>query len=83
MSLDARGKFNVLECVSRTITRVCRSSVAAETRGLGLQVDSVQFDGILLSGNLEKKGTIVQETTLETKCDGVVQDNRDGRSRRQ
>ena len=36
VSLGARGKFNVLECDSRTITRVCRSSMAAETRGLGL-----------------------------------------------
>ena len=41
-SLGTRGNFNVLECDSRTITRVCRSSMAAETRGLGLQVDSVQ-----------------------------------------
>ena len=45
VSLGARGKFNVLECDSRTITRVCRSSMAAETRGLGLQVDSTQFCG--------------------------------------
>ena len=49
MFLGARGKFNVLECDSRTITRVCRSSVAAETLGLGLQVDSLQFYGDLLS----------------------------------
>ena len=40
VSLGARGKFNVLECDSRTITRVCRSSMAAETRGLGLTMDS-------------------------------------------
>ena len=45
----ARGKFNVLECDSRTITRVCRSSMAAETRDLGLQVDSMQFYGDLLN----------------------------------
>ena len=43
VSLGARGKFNVLECDSRTITRVCRSSMAAETRDLGLQLDSMQF----------------------------------------
>ena len=43
VSLGARGKFNVLESDSRTITRVCRSIMAAETRGLGLQVDSMQF----------------------------------------
>ena len=48
VSLGARGKFNVLECDSRTITRVCRSSIAAETRGLGLQVDSMQFYADLL-----------------------------------
>ena len=45
VSLSARGKFNVLECDFRTIRRVCRSSMAAETRGL----DSMQFDGDLLS----------------------------------
>ena len=39
VSLGARGKFNVLESDSRTITRVCRSIMVAETRGLGLQVD--------------------------------------------
>ena len=40
-SLGVRGKFNVLECDARTNTRVCRSSMAAEPRGLGLQVDSM------------------------------------------
>ena len=30
MSLGTRGKFNVLERDARTITRVCRSSVAAQ-----------------------------------------------------
>ena len=49
VSLGARGKFNVFECDSRTITRVCRSSMAAETRGLGFQVDSMQFYAGLLS----------------------------------
>ena len=49
VSLGARGKFNVLGCDSRTITRVCRSSMVAETRGLGLQVDSMQFYGDLLN----------------------------------
>ena len=36
VSLGARGKFNVLECDSRTVTRVCRSSTAAETRCWGI-----------------------------------------------
>ena len=49
VSLGARGTFNVFECDSRTITRVCRSSMAAETRGLGLQVGSMQFYADLLS----------------------------------
>ena len=49
VSPGARGKFNVLACDSRTITRVCRSNMAAETRGLGLQVDSMQFYADLLS----------------------------------
>ena len=49
MSLGARRKFNVLECDSRTITRMCRSSMAAEIRGLSLQVDSMQIYGDLLS----------------------------------
>ena len=43
VSLGARSKFNVLECNSRTITQVCHSSMAAQTRGLDLQVDSIQF----------------------------------------
>ena len=50
VSLGARGTFNVLVCDSRTITRVFRSSMmAAETRGLSSQVDSMQFHGDLLS----------------------------------
>ena len=53
LSEAARGKFNVFECVSHTITRVCHSSMAAETRGLGLQVDSMQFFADLLSEILE------------------------------
>ena len=48
VSLGARGKFNVLGCDSRTFTRVSRSSMAAETRGLGIQVDSMQFYADLL-----------------------------------
>ena len=48
VSLGARGKFNVLECDSRTITRVCRSNMAAQTRGLGLQVDSMHFHADLM-----------------------------------
>ena len=54
VSLGARGKFNVLECDSRTITPVCRSSMAAETRGLGLQVDSMQLYADLLIEILEE-----------------------------
>ena len=49
VSLGARGKFNVLECDSRTITRMCRSSTAAETLGLCLQMDSMQFYGDMLA----------------------------------
>ena len=49
VSLAAKGKLKVLQCDSRTITRVRRSSMAAETRGLGLQVDSMQFYGDLLN----------------------------------
>ena len=66
VSLGARGKFNVLECDSRTITRVFLSSMAAEIRGLGLQVDSMQFYADLL-------GEILAES------DSVLQDDRDGR----
>ena len=59
VSLGARGKFNVLECDSRTITRVCRSSMAAERdRGLGLQMDSMQIYGDLLSGILGRSATL-------------------------
>ena len=49
VSLSARKKFNVLECDSSANTRVCRSGMAAETRVLGLQVDSMHFYGDLLS----------------------------------
>ena len=49
LSLGARGKFHVLECDSRTITRICRQGMAAETRGLGLQGASMQFYGDLLN----------------------------------
>ena len=52
VSLGGRGKFNMLECDSRTITLVCRPSTATETRGLGLQVDSMQFYADLLNGIL-------------------------------
>ena len=70
MSLGARGKFNVLECDSRTITRVCRSSTAAETRGLGLQVDSMQSYADLLSKVLgesapSSKNLHLQQTAIE------------------
>ena len=83
VSLVARSKFNVLECNSRTITRVCRSSMAAETRGLfgfasGLNAvlwRSAEWDPW-------RKCTIVKETSLETKRDRVVQDYRDGCPRR-
>ena len=54
VSQGARYKFNVVECDSRTITRVCSSRMAAETRGLGLQVDSMQFYADLLGENPRK-----------------------------
>ena len=59
VSLGARGKFNVLDCDCRTITRVCRLSMAAETRGLGLQVDSMQFYADLIQ--------ILRESALSSK----------------
>ena len=49
VSLGARDKLNVFKRDSRTITRMCRSSMAAGTRGLGLQVDSMQFYADLMS----------------------------------
>ena len=39
----SRGRFKVLKCASKTLTRVCRPSMAAETRGLGVLIDSLQF----------------------------------------
>ena len=68
VSLGARGKFNVLECDSCTITRVCRPSMP-ETRGL--QVDSMQFNGDLLSA-------ILGGSAPEAKRDRLAQDDRDG-----
>ena len=79
VSLGARGKFNVLECVSRTITRVCRSSMAAETRGLGLQVDSVQFHEDVLGEILAESARSSKKFTLEANRDSLPQDDRDGR----
>ena len=70
VSLGARGKFNVLECDFLTITRVCRSSMP-ETRGLGMQVDSMQFNGNLLSETLGGSAP-------EAKRDRLAQDDRDG-----
>ena len=70
VSLGARGKFNVLDCDSRTITRVCCSSMAAETRGLGLQVDSMQFYADLLSEIIREsapssKSVHLKQTAME------------------
>ena len=67
VSLGARGKFNVLECDSQTITRVCRSSMTAETRFLGLQVDSMQFYGDLLSQILEESAPSSKNLHLKQK----------------
>ena len=65
MSLGSRGKFNVLERDCRTITRVCRSSMAAETRGLGLQMDSTQFYGDLLNEILRESAPSFKELHLK------------------
>ena len=70
VSLGARGKFNVLECDFLTITRVCRPSMP-ETRGLGMQVDSMQFNGNLLS-------EILGGSAPEAKRDRLARDDRDG-----
>ena len=69
VSLGARGKVNVLECDSRTITRVCRSSMVAETRGLGLLVDSMQFYGNLLSEIFERSAP--SSKTLHLKQNAI------------
>ena len=63
--LGARSKFNMLECDSRTITRVCRSNMAAEIRGLGLQVDSMQFYGDLLNEILGESAPSCKELHLK------------------
>ena len=58
MSLGARGKSNVIECDSRTITRVCRrSSMAA--------VDSMQFCADLLSEMLEESAPCTKNLHLK------------------
>ena len=81
VSLGARGKFIVLECDSRTITRVCRSSMVAQTGGLGLQVDSMHFYGDLLNEILResapssKKLHLKQNATVWSKT--IVTDARD------
>ena len=58
----------MLECDSRTITRVCRSSTAAETRGMGLQVDSMQCHGDLLN-------EILGESALPSKKQHLKQNS--------
>ena len=78
VSLGARGKFNVLECDSRTISRVCRSSMAAETRGLGMQVDPMQFFGGLLNEILGDSAPSSKHVHLKQKHNGLAQDDRDG-----
>ena len=59
----------MLECDCRTITRVCRSSMAAETRGLGLQLDSMQFyadlNEILRESALSSKNLHLKQKAIE------------------
>ena len=59
----------MLECDCRTITRVCRSSMAAETRGLGLQLDSMQFyadlNEILGESALSSKNLHLKQNAIE------------------
>ena len=70
----------MLECDSRTITRVCHSRVAAETRGLGLQVDSMQFYRDLLNEILRESAPFSKACALEAKRCRLSQDDRDGRT---
>ena len=81
MSLGARGKFNVLECDSRTITRVCRSSMAADTRGLGWRVDSIQFCEDLLNEILGDSAPSSKHVHLKQSTIGLAKDDRDGCTR--
>ena len=37
------GAFNLLESGAKTIPRVCRSSMSAETRGLAITADGLNF----------------------------------------
>ena len=73
--------FHVLECDSRTITRVYRSSMAAETRGLGLQLDSMQFYVDLLSEILGESVPSAKNLHLKQKAiewsKMIVKDARD------
>ena len=81
VSLGARGKFNVLECDPHTITRVCRSSMAAETRGLGLQVDSMQSYADLFDELLAESAPCSKNSHLKRNAKAwpkmIVTDSRD------
>ena len=77
-----RGRFNVLECMSRTIPRVCRSSMASETRGLAMLTDSVSFfeDALrhVLGGSvLPRAPTVLQRQSGISWPKTVVTDARD------
>ena len=78
VSLSVRGKFNVVECDSRTIARVCRSSMAAETRSLGLPVDSMQFYADLLNEILEESVPSSKNLHLKQNATEWPKNDRDG-----
>ena len=59
-----RGRCNVLECLSRTIPRVCRSSAAAETRGLSMLTDSMEFFKDLLRDILGTRCVPLQQQAV-------------------
>ena len=76
VSLGARGKFNVLDHKSVSLEYGCRNSWFGFASGLNAVLwRSAERDPW-------RKCTIVQETTLDTEPDTVVQDSRDGCPRR-
>ena len=78
VSLTVRGKFKVVECDSHTIARVCRSSMTAETRGLDLPVDSMQFYADLLNEILEESVPSSKNLHLKQNATEWPKNDRDG-----
>ena len=78
VSLGARGKYNVLDCDCRSITRLCRFEHGRRNSRIGIASGL----NAVLCGFVEwdswRKCTIFQEFAIGKKCDGMAKADRDG-----